>query len=107
MDVDYLCFWVGRGVKTAVRSESQKLDVLAGVVGVGQQSFYEGVIASADCIVLPLHLFSQQNALLGLEIPREARKQWKDNIHHKPFIVVDSFSDSEVDGIGDLVFDGG
>ena len=89
-----------------MRPESQKLDVLAGVVGVGQQSFDQGVIASADSVVLPLHLLSKQNALLGFEIPREAREQGEDHIHHKPFIVVDGFSDSEVDGIGDLVFYG-
>lgn len=58
MDVDYFCLRQGLGAEAAVVAETEELDVLAWIVCVAEEALPEGVVPSADCVVLPLHLFT-------------------------------------------------
>lgn len=53
-------------VLSSVGSETEELDVLSGVVGVVQKTVVKRIFTAADCVVLPLHCFAEESAILNL-----------------------------------------
>lgn len=92
-------------IKLPMVSEAEKLQVLAWVISMREQSLPEAVFRSADSVILPLHFLSQDYALLIFQVSWKARNKWQQYIHPKIFVVLDGLKDPQVKRIGNFVLD--